>query len=85
MRSNIARLRFPPAQWLREYRLVWLHHDVVAGLTLATYAIPVSLAYATLAGLPPTLAFTDICSVDWAMSCSEHRSILLSGLPLPSR
>ena len=27
--------------------------DAVAGLTLAAYAIPVSLAYATLAGLPP--------------------------------
>jgi sulfate permease, SulP family len=47
------RLWFPPARWLREYRLAWLPHDVVAGLTLATYAIPVSLAYATLAGLPP--------------------------------
>jgi SulP family sulfate permease len=31
----------------------WLGHDVVAGVTLAAYAIPVSLAYATLAGLPP--------------------------------
>jgi high affinity sulfate transporter 1 len=28
-------------------------NDAVAGLTLAAYAIPVSLAYATLAGLPP--------------------------------
>jgi SulP family sulfate permease len=27
--------------------------DLVAGITLAAYAIPVSLAYATLAGLPP--------------------------------
>src|ERR1700755_3303040 len=45
-------LWFPPAQWLREYRSDWLGHDFVAGLTLATYAIPVSLAYATLAGLP---------------------------------
>ncbi|MGE0415396.1 MAG: SulP family inorganic anion transporter [Acetobacteraceae bacterium] len=27
--------------------------DLLAGLTLAAYAIPVSLAYATLAGLPP--------------------------------
>ena len=27
--------------------------DAVAGVTLAAYAIPVSLAYATLAGLPP--------------------------------
>jgi high affinity sulfate transporter 1 len=30
-----------------------LPHDVIAGVTLAAYAIPVSLAYATLAGLPP--------------------------------
>jgi hypothetical protein len=27
--------------------------DMVAGVTLAAYAIPVSLAYASLAGLPP--------------------------------
>jgi SulP family sulfate permease len=44
---------FPPAQWLPHYRLAWLPSDVVAGVTLAAYAIPVSLAYATLAGLPP--------------------------------
>src|SRR5215813_9935361 len=44
---------FPPAQWLRSYRIPWLRYDVVAGVTLAAYAIPVSLAYATLAGLPP--------------------------------
>src|SRR4051812_11431095 len=31
----------------------WLRFDVIAGVTLAAYAIPVSLAYATLAGLPP--------------------------------
>src|SRR5271170_7112541 len=30
-----------------------LSSDLVAGITLAAYAIPVSLAYATLAGLPP--------------------------------
>ncbi len=35
------------------YAVRWLSHDVVAGVTLAAYAIPVSLAYATLAGLPP--------------------------------
>jgi SulP family sulfate permease len=44
---------FPPARWLRQYEVSWLHHDIVAGVTLAAYAIPVSLAYATLAGLPP--------------------------------
>jgi sulfate permease, SulP family len=44
---------FPPAQWLPAYRPKWLAHDAIAGVTLAAYGIPVSLAYATLAGLPP--------------------------------
>jgi high affinity sulfate transporter 1 len=44
---------FPPAQWLAAYRPHWLAGDAVAGVTLAAYAIPVSLAYASLAGLPP--------------------------------
>jgi MFS superfamily sulfate permease-like transporter len=44
---------FPPARWLAEYQSAWLPGDVVAGITLAAYAIPVSLAYAGLAGLPP--------------------------------
>src|SRR3981081_1026642 len=44
---------FPPGRWLAEYRAAWLPGDIVAGITLAAYAIPVSLAYATLAGLPP--------------------------------
>jgi SulP family sulfate permease len=44
---------FPPAQWLREYRAQWLPKDAIAGVTLAAYGIPVSLAYASLAGLPP--------------------------------
>jgi SulP family sulfate permease len=43
----------PPARWLAEYRAAWLTGDIVAGVTLAAYAIPVSLAYAGLAGLPP--------------------------------
>jgi high affinity sulfate transporter 1 len=43
----------PPARWLAEYRAAWLQGDIVAGVTLAAYAIPVSLAYAGLAGLPP--------------------------------
>ena len=44
---------FPPARWLAGYRFEWLPSDAVAGATLAAYAIPVSLAYAGLAGLPP--------------------------------
>jgi MFS superfamily sulfate permease-like transporter len=43
----------PAAQWLPIYQPAWLAPDLVAGMTLAAYAIPVSLAYASLAGLPP--------------------------------
>jgi MFS superfamily sulfate permease-like transporter len=43
----------PPIKWLSEYSLGLLGSDTLSGFTLAAYAIPVSLAYATLAGLPP--------------------------------
>lgn len=43
----------PPVHWLGAYQGAWLSGDIVAGVTLAAYAIPVSLAYAALAGLPP--------------------------------
>jgi high affinity sulfate transporter 1 len=44
---------FPPVRWLPEYEARWFGPDLVAGITLAAYAIPVALAYAGLAGLPP--------------------------------
>ena len=44
---------FPPALWLKGYKTKILKGDFIAGITLAAYGIPVSLAYATLAGLPP--------------------------------
>src|SRR5262245_33623790 len=43
----------PIADWLPRYRRGWLRFDLLAGATLAAYAVPVSLAYAGLAGLPP--------------------------------
>jgi SulP family sulfate permease len=43
---------FPPIQWTKGYSLKDLKSDSFAGITLAAYAIPVSMAYASLAGLP---------------------------------
>jgi high affinity sulfate transporter 1 len=51
--KNRWKALFPPAQWLPYYQARWLRSDIMAGVTLAAYAIPVSLAYAGLAGLPP--------------------------------
>jgi high affinity sulfate transporter 1 len=45
----------PIAGWLPYYELAWLRFDLIAGVTLAAYAVPVSLAYAGLAGLPPQM------------------------------
>ena len=47
------RALFPPAQWLPAYQAQWLPRDLIAGVTLAAYAVPVAMAYASLAGLPP--------------------------------
>jgi high affinity sulfate transporter 1 len=44
---------FPPSQWVPAYQASWLKDDLFAGITLAAYAVPVALAYAALAGLPP--------------------------------
>jgi high affinity sulfate transporter 1 len=45
----------PIAGWLPHYQPAWLRFDVIAGVTLAAYAVPQSLAYAGLAGLPPQM------------------------------
>ena len=48
-RENFGqKLRFvlPVLRWAPKYQKQWLRSDFVAGLTLAAYAIPVSLAYA---------------------------------------
>ncbi len=42
----------PLPQWIKSYRLRDISVDAFSGITLAAYAIPVSMAYASLAGLP---------------------------------
>ncbi len=44
---------FPISSWIKNYSLKTLSSDAFAGITLAAFAIPISLAYAALAGLPP--------------------------------
>lgn len=43
----------PIFQWLPNYNSNYFKSDLIAGFTLSAYAIPVSLAYSSLAGLPP--------------------------------
>ena len=46
-------LVMPVLEWLPRYQRSWLWQDLAAGVTLAAYAVPVAMAYATLAGLAP--------------------------------
>src|SRR5262245_58048745 len=50
--SKLARY-VPALDWLRRYQGAWLVPDLVAGLTLAAYALPAGTADASLAQLSP--------------------------------
>ena len=45
----------PISEWFSRYNRTQLRDDLIAGFTLAAYAIPVSLAYASLAAVPPQM------------------------------
>src|SRR5512139_227945 len=42
----------PIAGWLPKYHLKLFRPDVIAGVTLASFVLPESMAYASLAGVP---------------------------------
>lgn len=50
--GRLSRL-LPIITWLPAYQPAWIWPDLIAGLTLAAYAVPVAMAYSTLAGLTP--------------------------------
>ncbi|MBI1362781.1 MAG: STAS domain-containing protein [Proteobacteria bacterium] len=43
---------FPFVGWMRHYRKSWLSADIFAGLSIAFVALPQSIAFALIAGLP---------------------------------
>ncbi len=46
------RSHLPITQWLPQYKREFLKWDIIAGITLATFILPESMAYATIAGVP---------------------------------
>lgn len=46
---------FPFLEWAPKYKLDFLKSDLVAGITIASLAIPQGISYAKLANLPPIL------------------------------
>ncbi len=68
----------PVLRWLPSYDRKWLKFDLIAGLTLAAFAIPDNMAYATLAGLPPQYGlYAGIMAplAYFVFSSSRHASI----------
>src|SRR5882672_305811 len=43
---------FPIVGWIREYNSGFAKWDIIAGITLASFVLPESMAYASLAGVP---------------------------------
>ncbi len=53
---------FPIANWLPKYKKSFIRWDLVAGITLASFVLPESVAYATLAGVPQQIRIIDALS-----------------------
>lgn len=88
------RFALRPAAIIRSYRPHNLRPDAVAGLTVAVVAIPQSIAYAAIAGLPPayglyTAAVASIVGALWGSSSylstgpTNASSLLVLAILLP--
>lgn len=46
---------FPVIKWARSYNKNWLKSDIIAGITVGAFTIPVAMAFVSLADLPPEI------------------------------
>lgn len=71
----MGRCDFPPSvQWLAGYRIGWFAGDILAGITLTTYAIPVSLACSYLsASGKHVVSKDDLIAAIWEGASSRTR------------
>lgn len=63
-----ARYVFPCLVWLPSYSLAALRADLVAGVTVASLAVPQGISYARLAGLDPVIG---LCTSYSSLPCCE--------------
>lgn len=61
-RAKLALNYFVPAsEWLPKYNLQLFKYDVLAGITVASLAIPQGISYAKLANIPPIIGLCKLC------------------------
>lgn len=58
---KIVQTAFPPLQWVPTYSLACLKGDLISGITVGCMLVPQSMAYATLAELPPQNGLYSSC------------------------
>ncbi len=71
----------PSLTWLRAYDPRWLRGDLVAGITLAAYALPAALGDASLARLPPEAGLYACLAaglVYWLFCSARHTAITVT-------
>ena len=51
LRTTLIKI-FPIVGWIKDYNLGFAKWDLIAGITLASFVLPESMAYASLAGVP---------------------------------
>jgi SulP family sulfate permease len=79
--SALVARHVPITGWLRTYPREWLRPDLISGLTSWGVMVPVALAYAALAGVPPELglvtAFTALAAYA-VFGTSRHLKVTTS-------
>src|SRR5262245_28937383 len=75
MASRNIETLVPGLRILRTYKPEWLRSDVVAGLSVAAVALPISIAYAQLAGFPPVVGiYSAFCRRSLMLCSARHDS-----------
>ncbi|SFU23974.1 Sulfate permease family protein [Paraburkholderia aspalathi] len=69
----------PSLAWVKAYRLGWLPHDVVAGVTLSAVLVPAGMAYAEAAGMPAVSGLYAPLAALLAYALSGPSRILVPG------
>ena len=76
--KRTLRTFFPVVDWLPRYKSAWLRYDFIAALTVWALVVPVALAYAGIAGMPPEagLYATPLALIGYAIfGTSKHLNV----------
>jgi len=74
---------FPFLVWFRLTTIETIKADFIAGLTGAIIVLPQSVAFATIAGMPPEYGLYTAMVFLLLQHCLAHLSISFLDLPLP--